>query len=144
MPRIRYHTKTSSSIGAISAGIWSHKNGDSTCEVICSILGGYVGGRAVAGWPDIIDRPTSPSHRGIGHGVLPNSALAKGLQSTFFKFLSALQQQVDEFKKVGTLPYLVLALLAKFIWGIIVGAVLGYGTHLLTDFFTANGLPIIC
>jgi len=114
------------------------------CEIISSVLGGYIGGKVVVGWPDIIDRPTSPNHRAIGHGVLPNSALARSLKSTFFKSLNVIQQQVDDFKRIGTLPSLILSLVSKFVWGIIIGVVFGYGMHLLTDFFTENGLPLIC
>ena len=143
MPKRKEHIKTSSSIGAVVAGVWSYKNGDSICEVSCSMLGGYVGGKAVARLPDIIDPPISPNHRGIGHGLLPNSALAKELKSTFFKLLNALHQLVDDFKRIGTFPYLVLALVCKFFWGIVIGAVFGYGEHLVTDSFTPKGLPVI-
>jgi len=144
MPKRKQHIKTSSSIGAVGATIWSYKNGDSICEVICSTLGGYTGGKAIARLPDIIDPPISPNHRGIGHGVLPNSALAKELQSTFFKLLYALQKLGDDLKSIGTFPYILLALVCKFVWGIVIGAVFGYGAHLLTDLFTPYGLPVIC
>ncbi len=144
MPRIKEHIKTSSSIGAISAGVWSHKHGDNAFEIICSILGGYVGGKVAAGWPDVIDRPTSPNHRSIGHGILPNFVLVKSQRNNFFVCLNALQKQVDDFKKNNTLQYIILAFVSKFIWGFIIGIVFGYGTHLLTDFSTDRGLPIIC
>ena len=143
MPKRKEHIKTSSSIGAVGAGVWSYKNGDNIDEIICSIFGGCAGGKAVARLPDIIDPPISPNHRGVGHGVLPNIVLAKELQSTFFKLLNALQKLVDDLKSIGTSPYILLALVCKFVWGVIIGAVFGYGAHLLTDLRT-SGLPLIC
>lgn len=144
MPKGKEHLRTSSSIGAVGAGVWSHINGDNIWEVICSTLGGYAGGKAVARLPDIIDPPTSLNHRGIGHGLLPNSAFAKEMKSTFFKLLNAINQFTEELKSIGTFPYLVLALVCKFVWGMIIGAVFGYSAHLLTDSFTPDGLPLIC
>lgn len=62
------HIVASAFCGAFFEAIMSENVGADLWKAVCyGLVGGAVGGIL----PDIVDPPTDPFHRGIGHGIMP-------------------------------------------------------------------------
>ena len=115
-------------------------------EVIGRLLGGAWGSRG----PDLIDPPTSPGHRGVGHAIVP-------VLLTFLliaHFMPTWQQTVRSQAataraQAGASPpgegwgYQCTATACEFLLGLIIGVPVGYGSHVLFDATTPAGLPLL-
>jgi len=116
-------------------------------EVFGGLLGGYAGGR----FPDLIDPPVCPDHRGIGHSIfsitIAGTIIYKKLSDwqDWFRNLAdearlrADSAQDDFWKGVFRLAEFLL----RFVAGLIAGVIGGYASHLALDFMTPCSLPLV-
>ena len=107
----------------------------SLAEFIGLGLGGYCGGRA----PDIIDPPTSPNHRAIGHSILAAGGGTIAVATKVKSIESYCKNQARMAYEQNDLLLQQLWLLAS---GFSVGIIAGYASHLLLDSTTPSGLPL--
>lgn len=116
-------------------------------EVLGGIGGGVLGGKL----PDMIDPPTSPRHRSIGHGVIPVTGMTKWVsknlgaiqekcRSAATSYETRARQETDQFK---AFVFNILAVLLRFLAGAVAGVVAGYLSHIVVDGFTPMSLPLI-
>lgn len=118
-------------------------------QIVGLAIGGYLGARA----PDIIDPPTSPNHRSIGHGIIPTSfGLSKVWDNvapeweTYFRkkasdYRNKYETEPDPLKKI--MLWICHQFFSCLVWAC-KGFVIGYGSHLVCDFSTKKSLPVFC
>lgn len=149
MPNRKTHTK----VGAISGATYAfYKAKDQellhiALETLGGALAGYVGGRI----PDIIDPATSPRHRSIGHGILPNGILASLYMNQIDGWQQSLRHQAKQFCEqrkstdsvVGKAGFRLLELLCYLSAGALAGLFAGHISHLLLDLSTPAKLPLL-
>ena len=149
MPNRREHVRIAELSGGCAAA-YAARNQE-LLAMLAEVLGGYLAGRFGGKLPDIIDPPTSPNHRSIGHGVLPNGiAVAK-----LYNFAIELQQDVRQWAAEAKqraertddpaerLIEFGLYLLLHMVAGAIAGLPAGHISHLLADSMTKKSLPLI-
>ncbi len=119
--------------------------------VVFETLGGALAGKYASRLPDVFDRPVSPNHRSLGHGVLLNGyALASSVEN-LSEWQDSLRRHAGKFARLQTESntaseanwYLVLEILSRMASGAIAGALAGYASHLILDSRTKKGLPLI-
>lgn len=132
---------------SVSAIYPRYKSEDLLHQLIGLSIGGYLGARL----PDILDPPTNPRHRSLGHGILPCTyslnflweSLSPEWEIFFIKKAEYFQRlhnnSSDPFMKV--IYFLLMQLSHFFVW-MCKGLIIGYASHLLSDFTTPMGLPI--
>lgn len=113
-------------------------------EALGGAFGGYLGGRT----PDLIDPPTSPRHRSVGHGVLTSGAALLWCVRRLPRAQAALRQPrsspraLAEEHRAGprgaSAPF---DPVGHFLASVAAGFVAGYASHLLLDGMTPAGLP---
>lgn len=145
--------KTHQTVGAISGGIAAIVRSESQplehriVETLAGVLAGIGGGRL----PDILDPPTWPGHRSIGHGMVPSGG---GLALVFSKpdelqgaIRSHAEQEAAMRESADTLLAQLwhgfLELMLRLLAGAVVGLPAGYASHLLLDATTPKCLPLI-
>lgn len=145
--------KTHVGVGAGSGGIaaLAKSQGQRPEDRILEIIGGALAGAGGARLPDIVDPPTWPGHRSLGHGVVPSgiglaAALAKidEWQGTLRDL--AEQQAVQRGSTETTTAQIwhgILELLLRLLAGAVVGLPAGYASHLLLDATTTKSLPLV-
>lgn len=145
----RAHEEIGGLAGALAALLFSRRPISRIC--VAETAGGYVGGILGARLPDVFDPPTSPRHRGLGHGVLPVGFCVR----QFAAVLPALQTKLRVIADAhGTaaarsdsqwraLFYSLIELACRLAAGALAGLAAGYVSHLLLDAATPAGLPLI-
>jgi hypothetical protein len=120
-------------------------------HLLLEAIGGLLGGRIGAKMPDIIDPPTSPNHRSIGHGVVPvvagTAVAVRGLDRAQPK----LRQRADRHaaaraqssNRIAQLLHLLAEWACRIGAGVLAGIIAGYGSHIALDAFTPAGLPVL-
>jgi hypothetical protein len=116
-------------------------------ETAGGAVGGYLGGRL----PDLIDPPTCPNHRGIGHSFLSISVAGTIIYKSLSDWQDWFRQRADEAKQradnatdqVSRGFFLVAEFVLRFIAGLIAGVIGGYASHLALDFMTPCSLPLV-
>lgn len=145
-----FHRQVGGLSGAGLAAYRAHKRPGA--DVVAELIGGYVGGRLGGSLPDIIDPPTSPRHRSIGHGVVPISYATKWVSGHLNNIQEACRIKAAELDQRAanmaeglerTLCVLA-AFFLRFLSGAAAGVIAGYLSHLSFDFFTPASLPLFC
>ena len=151
MPNADIHVPIGVASGGVAA-IATLPSGASAYQGLIEILGGLVGGLIGAKLPDIFDPATSPNHRGVGHGLA--NALAAG--KIYLSKLPAWQSELREAaKRYGSMAsaepegfkrglYWAQSTLCLIAAGLLAGLIVGYASHLVLDFTTPKGLPLVC
>ncbi len=144
MPDKEKHRQISATTGAFSAYLYAYAHEQDLFKAILNGLGGYLGGAFVASLPDKIDIPTSPNHRGIGHGVAPNALVLSQIWRPLLDLSNYLNDRADEFDKKEFLADAIVAIACRIASGFVVGMLVGYPAHLVADARTPKRLPLIC
>ena len=103
-------------------------------------LGGSVGGSLTVLLPDLIDPPTGPSHRGIGHSLLLNSGLIALGKDKLMNWVEGSYLKAKQAEDSGND---LLAALWHFLGGLLLGLAMGLISHLALDAVTPRSLPLI-
>ena len=139
-------------VGSIAGGgaaSWKAQ-GQLPMAQLIETLGGVGGGILGARMPDVIDPPTSPRHRSVGHGIAPVGAAAWAFVKSLRDCQDAMRHRSDvehyEYQAASSLlaqaAHLLLSLLWRLGSGVLVGFVAGYLSHIAMDFTTPAGLPV--
>lgn len=138
MPNRSTHTFVGSIAGGVAVARVTRDKTDK--EKLISVIGGLIGGNIGGRLPDIIDPPTGPNHRGVGHSATLGLAGSGGyaykvapLAMEYCYEQAAIAEENGDF-----LLEILWLFLAGLVWGI--GA--GYASHLLLDLGTPKGLPL--
>ena len=75
MPNKKEHMNTGAVSGLVVAGAVALCQENTPAERFIEAAGGFLGGAVGGMIADKIDRPTSPNHRSIAHGLIPNAGL---------------------------------------------------------------------
>jgi hypothetical protein len=113
-------------------------------------LGGIAGGAPGGAFPDWIDTPDSPNHRGIAHGALAAAGLTYAGEN-IDKMQSCLRRRATQYSyqsQTAASPavclwYGILEILMYILAGATAGFVAGCASHLALDFGTPRSLPLI-
>lgn len=144
----RFHRKVGTAVGAGAAAYCAREQ--STGHALIEIVGGAIGGNLGARMPDVIDPPTSPRHRSIGHGVVPVGAAGSAALSSLANMQAELRAEADRHAELfrattsaaEQLWHFLLELLCRLGAGALPGFVAGYASHVALDFSTPAGLPL--
>ena len=117
---------------------------------LAEVLGRIVGGAWGSRGPDLIDPPTSPSHRGVGHAIVPVLIAFVLIARVMPEWQQALRSHAAAaHAQAAALPpgerwsYQCTAAACEFLLGLVIGAPAGYASHLLLDATTPAGLPLL-
>lgn len=143
------HEQVGGPTGAVAAFVLARKQ--APAARIVESLGGYVGGVLGAKLPDIIDPPTSPHHRSIGHGVVPVGLASHALVNRIPAWQEQLRRNADEHSVAAAqttgvwdrLLHSLLEFLCRVGAGTLAGIPAGYLSHLALDATTPAGLPLV-
>jgi membrane-bound metal-dependent hydrolase YbcI (DUF457 family) len=132
-------------------GAFCLSGGQSPENRLLETLGGIAAGSLGGGIPDRIDPPTSPNHRGFGHGLLFNGAVATAFVTTYNLCVEKLRNNSDICRATAEnstdLWQKILCWIACAGWRLLAGALsglaLGWVSHLVLDSRTPRGLPLI-
>jgi hypothetical protein len=113
--------------------------------------GSYVGGRIGGRLADMIDVPTSPRHRGVGHAVVPQFGLLGLAMNLLLEWRDGwldVADDIADYRRRSTSPFWsFLAALGELACGFIaevpVGCVGGHVSHLFADATTPDGLRLL-
>jgi hypothetical protein len=148
MSNRKIHTIVGATSGGVFAGAVAGNRGS---NVLLEGIGGGLGGWVGARLPDLIDPPTSPRHRSVGHGVAQSAIAGRYLLDAiprwqgWLRGMAAQHQEAariapDRWSELGhTIAHVVLLLAS----GAILELVVGYLSHLILDGTTAAGLPFV-
>ncbi|MBA4379491.1 MAG: hypothetical protein C0393_02190 [Anaerolinea sp.] len=149
MPNRRTHQAAGAIAGAgYSTTLTSGRPGQQRLiEAIGTAVGGLVSGR----WPDILDPPNYPGHRGPGHALIPNLVAAYLLHQYGNQWSNWCRTQANQFQllsyyavtKESKAQCLANAQGYHLLAGIPAGLIAGLWSHLALDFTTPAGLPLI-
>ena len=145
--------KVHQQVGAASGAVFalSRSGAQEPKGVLLETIGGALGGLLFGIAPDVIDPPTHPGHRSLGHGVAPIGAVAV----YYFENLGSWQEQLrclawncaDAARQAGSeserFQYVLLEKLCRLATGFVAGAGAGYVSHLVLDAATPKRLPLI-
>ena len=144
----RFHRRVGAATGAISAWVAAHDQ--PLKHRVIETLGGIPGGIIGAMAPDLIDPPTSPRHRSIGHGVIPIGALGfwsiwnlRRWQDGLREMANGFQEEYSRETTNGFRRFClgVAEVACRLAAGAIAGLLGGYASHLALDALTPAGLP---
>ena len=139
---------TVAGIGAAIAQLLADENAVnlSLAEMLGRIVGGAWGSRG----PDLIDPPNSPSHRGMGHAIVPVLIAFVLIARAMPAWRQALRSQAAAARAhAAAVPiatqwtHQCTATACEFLLGLIVGIPTGCASHLLLDAPTPAGLPLL-
>lgn len=113
-------------------------------------IGGALGGRSAAIWPDLIDPPTSPNHRSVGHGFLATTVMLDLAYHNLDHWQAQLRNRAEEYARLrdtATDPltwcwYALCWALCHLASGALAGVMAGYASHIALDALTPKGLPL--
>lgn len=120
-----------------------------TPELAAEAIGGMIGGWAGGMLPDLLEPATSPNHRQLAHSALAAGALTMAKVAEWQAACRSASAAATQ--RAATLPVgcaernnaEVAAVLWRLLAGILVGLVVGYGSHLALDACTPRGLPFV-
>lgn len=98
------------------------------------LIGGFIGGLM----PDIIDPPTGPNHRGMGHSMSGNTIGLSSLTLLIQKLDSWISDQIEKAEEVDNT---ILIAFFQALAGFVRGFIAGQASHLLLDLTTPKRLP---
>lgn len=145
-----FHRQIGGFCGAGFSGYLANKQPGA--DVVSEIIGGYFGGRFGGALPDIIDPPTSPRHRAMGHGVVSVGYVTKWVLGRLGEIQEACRKKACELESraatildgVERTLLILAAWFLRFLSGAAAGVIAGYLSHISLDFFTPASLPLIC
>ena len=156
MPNRKTHVAIGVSAGSVAAMFAALRNDQEITfgEYVAEVMGGAAGGFIGALAPDILDPPTSPFHRDLGHGAFQASIGAYQFSVHYAAVQEMLRVKADEcwasFEREQALGNNGSALLWMLAWtalrslaGFLVGFAAGYASHLIADSGSKMGLPLI-
>ncbi len=143
------HKQVGGPTGAVAAFALARKQ--TPAARIVETFGGYVGGVVGARLPDIIDPPTCPHHRSIGHGIVPVGLASRACLDRIPAWQEQLRRSAEEHSVAAAqttdvwerLLHSLLELLCRVGAGMLAGIPAGYLSHLALDATTPAGLPLI-
>jgi len=139
MPNRNVHLPVGRAAGVATAGYLAKD--EDWFLILLRASGGYLGGKAGALAPDIIDPSSNgPNHRSIGHGIVPLSSIALLGKDALTGLRNKLMEWAEKFDR-GRFP--VFTWLCHFAIGLIDGFLAGYLSHVALDSMTPKGLPVI-
>jgi hypothetical protein len=150
MPNKPVHLAVAIPVGTFAA---AHKASNiNGLEYFWEVLGGGVGALAGGLGPDIMDPPTHPNHRGLGHSLVANITVGKVMWDHLDTWQDQLRREADRMQQLQLAaldPVLKLAygtweIVLRLLAGALVGFAVGWGTHVALDFGTARSLPLLC
>jgi len=137
--------------GALAGGslALARSYGQSIPHQIIEGIGGAISGYGFGCLPDILEPPFSPNHRSLAHGAAPGVAFitiyARQLDSwqSFLRTRADSQAAFAEQAQtiVSELWHFFLEFLCRLLTGAVAGVLGGYGSHLVLDGFSPQGLP---
>lgn len=117
---------------------------------LLELLGGAVGGLLGGSAPDVLDPPTRPRHRSVGHGVFSSGAALVWCVRRLPRVQAALRQPRSSSRAPAGEPPAgprgaggPFDPVGHFLAGAAAGFVAGYASHLLLDGMTPAGLPAV-
>ena len=121
-------------------------------QVVLEIIGGCFGGVVGAKAPDWVDPPTSPNHRGIGHGAIPVSVVAKWYLDNLQSWQTECRVMVEDHARyrnqsqtdLERMWHGFLEMMFRLFAGFLAGLPAGYLSHIGLDVLTPKCLPVIC
>lgn len=138
MPRRDTHVTAGVAAGAVWA--FYHARKEHTSDQVVEVLGGAIGGWFGGLLPDVLDPPTTPDHRDVGHGfalllLVAFASLEAERQACRANAISCM--------KVGGTADDIRPLAWRFVAGVLTGIQAGYVSHLLLDGNTKAALPLL-
>lgn len=149
MPNGKTHKRVGAAFGAVAAFI--RADGQTMEHRLIESVGGAIGGYFGGIVPDLIDPPTNPNHRSLGHGMIP---AATGVRYTVPN-VSDWQNSLRELAQAHAVGrenaqtefdaflHEVAGVTCRLGAGAIPGLIAGYISHLVLDARTPKGLPLI-
>lgn len=138
-------------IGALAGGTVAATRAreEPTPEFTAEAIGGLFGGWAGGVLPDVLEPATSPHHRQLAHSLVAAGGLTMAKLAEWQA--SCRSAATAATQRAGSLPVGCAernnaesaAILWRLAAGVIVGLVVGYGSHLALDACTPRGLPLI-
>lgn len=125
-------------VGAVFAHNYIATSEHHFMDYLGAAIGGYIGAKI----PDIIDPPTSPNHRSIGHSAVLNTLLIKWVLSNIGTFRTYCFKQANE-KQNGDGSINFTSECYRFLAGVSLGIIAGHVSHLALDATTPKSLPLI-
>ena len=136
MPNRQTHGIVGLATGGVTA-LWLAQT-QSRAEQALELLGGASAAWVAARLPDLIDLPTSPNHRSIGHSALLYTGGVAASAKTLSSWQHTWRERSEEAKQSGdSLSWFLWRVLAGMPWGFVAG----YASHLALDMCTPKGLP---
>lgn len=140
---------THAAIGALTGGTIASVRAanEATPEFLAEATGGVIGGWLGGVLPDVLEPATSPNHRRAAHSVVAAGALSMARVAEWQASCRLSGNAATQ--RAASLPVGCAerndAQLSAVLWrlaaGILVGLVVGYGSHLALDACTPRGLP---
>ncbi|HTU45346.1 MAG TPA: hypothetical protein VMF91_09800 [Bryobacteraceae bacterium] len=150
MPNRSVHIAVSTPAGVFYAAHKSQFQSDLSrfVEGCGGLIGGLIGGLL----PDLIDPPTWPGHRSLGHGFCPVAMGSVVWQHRLDSMQEDLRQKADGHRWQATQcqdPILVawhslMETACRLLAGFLAGFFAGYLSHVALDFATPRCLPFVC
>lgn len=139
MPNRLAHTATGAVVGLIGASVIMLAEDPDAWPALA--LGASMGGFFGAMVPDLIDLPTGPNHRSLGHSITLNAGV---LFMSFWKWIpNAVESHLEKADKAeekgNTIGAFLWRMLAGFLWGLVWGHI----SHLVLDMRTPKRLPML-
>ncbi len=114
-------------------------------------VGGGLGAVGGSLFPDAVDVPDSPNHRGIAHGALPLAGLAYVGVKNLRGAQDYLRTQADRFALLCrseadpllSLIYGLIEVILRVLAGAVVGFAVGYASHVALDLTTPRSVPVV-
>lgn len=118
-----------------------------TTETLGGAFGGWLGAKV----PDVIDPPTHPGHRSIGHGLLPVGLAGYATWQHLPGWQTNLRMKADHHRSASLYAaspwerfmHWLMEQVFRLASGVLAGIVGGYASHLALDAFTPAGLPLL-
>lgn len=149
MPNKDVHEWTSASAGVAFATYraWGLSREDLLPEILGGLVGGWLGGKA----PDVLDPPTSPNHRGLGHSAGGAAIVLMRVDDILSNWEEYFRSHANEVRTrrnqqesgLAKAILFVVEMLIRIAGGVASGMIGGYSAHLAFDALTPKSLPLI-
>lgn len=149
MPNRPVHLVSSGVAGAVFANYRARQV--NAIQPFSEFLGGAAGGLMGGILPDVFDPPTHPGHRSLAHALIPVGAGSTAWIRALDGWQARLRGRADEYSRLQVREsdpvlktwYGAVATALRMLCGMLAGLVAGYLTHIVLDFATPRGLPLI-
>lgn len=138
MPRRSTHVTA----GVVAGATWAfhHARNELPADQLVEVLGGAIGGWVGGVLPDLLDPPTTPSHRHLAHGLLLLLLVAlASLEAERQACRAGALSCTDDGGAWAELRPLAW----RFSAGVLTGLQAGYVSHLVLDARTKAALPLL-